>query len=247
MTTVDISIPEPGAEKKAGAEGSNPEGKALLAKVVEGLGGASSLKAVKAFRHKASMRARTPQGEVTMETESLTVPPDRMTQRLQTPMGTMTMVLSPGASFMITPGGVQDLPASQRESAMKEIKTHPLFVAQRADDPGLTVRASGSEKVGDVDTRILEVSLDGADTKWFVDPGSGHILRIVSRLPGGQGEQVVDYSDWRAVQGLQYPFKRRLSRGGEDAGSVEVLELEVNPTVDPKAFEKPATPPPPKP
>jgi hypothetical protein len=148
---------------------------------------------------------------------------------------------------VITPGGVQDLPASQKEGAVKDIKTHPLVVGQRADDPKLTVRATGSEKVGEVDATILELSLDGADTKWFVDPASGHILRIVSRLPGGQGDQVVDFSDWRAVQGLQYPFKRRLSRGGEDAGSVEVLELELNPTVDPKAFEKPATPPPPKP
>lgn len=182
-----------------------------------------------------------------MEAEHLAVPPDRMTQRLVTPMGTMTMVLSPTASFMITPGGVQDLPASQRDSALREMKTHMLFLAQRADDPKLSVRASGSEKVGDVDAKILELSLEGADTKWFVDPASGHILRIVSRLPGGQGEQVVDYSDWRAVQGLQYPFKRRMSRGGEDAGSVEVLEMEINPTVDPKAFEKPATPPPPKP
>ena len=246
VTTVDITIPEPGAEKKAGAEGSNPEGKALLAKVVDFLGGASSLTVLKGYRQKATMHAKTPQGEMNMETENLTIPPDRMTQRMQTPMGTMTLVLSPDSAFVITPGGVQDLPASQKESAMKEMKTHPLFVAQRADDPKLVVRAGGSEKLGGVDARILELSLDGADTKWFVDPATGHILRVVSRLQGG-AEQAVDYSDWRAVQGLQYPFKRQLVRGGEDAGSVEVLELELNPTVDPKTFEKPAAEPPPKP
>ena len=247
VTAVDITIPEPGAEKKASAEGSNPEGKALLAKVVEGLGGASSLKAVKSYRQKASVHARTPQGEMNMETETVAIPPDRMLQRMHTPMGTVTMVLSPAASFVITPGGVQDMPASQKESGMKDIKTHPLVVAQRVDDPKLTARVTGSEKVGDVDAKVLELNLDGTDTRWVVDPGSGHILRVVAHLPGGQGEQVVDYSDWRAVQGVQYPFKRRISRGGEDAGSVEVLELELNPTVDPKAFEKPATPPPPKP
>jgi hypothetical protein len=38
------------------------------------------------------------------------------------------------------------------------------------------------------------------------------------------------------------PFKRVLTRGGQEAGTVEVLEVQINPTVDPKEFERPAKP-----
>lgn len=242
ITDVDITIPEPGAEKKASSSGSNAEGKSLLAKVIEGLGGAGPVQGVKAFRQKASMRAKTPQGEMVVEAESLTVLPDRMRQQVQTPMGTMTMVVSPEASFMSAPMGTEDMPVSRKESALKDLKTHPLYVAQHAEDPKLVVRAGGTETLGGVEAKILELSMDGAEAKWFVDAASGRILRSVSRAAGmgGPGEQAVDYSDWRTVQGLNHPFKRQLTRNGEDAGSIEVREFEVNPPVDPKAFEKPA-------
>jgi zinc protease len=172
--------------------------------------------------------------------------PEGAPKQLQTPMGPVTLVISPQGSFMSLPVGTREMPASQRDNALKELKTHPLYVAQHADDPRLSVRAAGSDKVGDVDARVLELSVDGAETRWLVDPASGRVLRSVSRTTGGgaPADVAVDFSDFKTISGVTIPFKRTVKRNGEDAGAMDVQEVVINPPVDPKAFEKPPEKPP---
>ncbi|HEX5432942.1 MAG TPA: pitrilysin family protein, partial [Candidatus Angelobacter sp.] len=70
VTPVDITIPEPGATSTSSAPAlSNPEGKALLAKVIDAAGGEGKLKSIRAIRRKAT-RSLQPQG-VTLETDSI--------------------------------------------------------------------------------------------------------------------------------------------------------------------------------
>jgi zinc protease len=248
VNAIDIAIPEPGAEKEAAAAaaGSDEPGKALLARVAEGLGGADHVRAVKALRQKLTVQMKGPQGEMTLDVDNVSVLPDRSRTQIQTPMGTMTMVLAPKGAFVVTPGGTEDMPAAQRESSLKDLKTNALAVAARAaGDPQVTVRAGGTEKVGEMEAQVLDVTADGASARWLVDPRTGRVVRTVSRTtgPAGPAEQVVDYSDFRPVDGgLTLPFKRTLTRGGQDAGSIEVKEVQVNPPVDEKDFERPPAP-----
>jgi hypothetical protein len=159
-------------------------------------------------------------------------------------MGEMTTVVSPQASFVSMPMGTRDMPASQKENAIKEMRTNPLALTQRASDPALTVREAGTEKIGEVEARILELSVEGSDVRWFVDPASGRILRSTSRTmgPSGPAEQALDYSDWRMVDGIAFAFKRTIKRNGEDAGAIELTDVKLNPEFDPKLFERPAEP-----
>ena len=66
----------------------------------------------------------------------------------------------------------------------------------------------------------------------------------VARLQSGAGlaQQVTDFSDFRTVDGLTWAFKRVIKRGGQDAGAVDVIEVQVNLAVDAKEFVKPAAP-----
>jgi zinc protease len=242
VTTLDITIPAPAAAKAKPAGGSNAEGKALLAKVIQGLGGEAKVGSVKSVRQKVSILANTPQGEMSIEAEQVAVFPDRLWQKMSLPMGEMLMVVSPAAAFMQAPMGSQDLPASQKEDILQELKRDPLNVAQHGDDPKFTFSAGGSEKVGDVEARVLDVNADGAEVRWFVDPQSGRILRASAHGMGmsGPGERVVDYSDWKSVQGVSFPFKETRTLSGQKESSVEVKELEINTAIDPKLFEKPA-------
>jgi zinc protease len=241
VATLDITIPEGAAGAKT-ATGSTPEGRALLGRVAEAMGGSERLKAVKAVQQKASMRMKTPQGEMSIDAVSLLVFPDKQRQTLRTPMGEMTNVVSPEASFVSMPMGTREMPASQRDNALKELRTSPLALAQRASDLAVSVREAGTEKVGEVDARILELSVDGSDVRWFVDPASARILRTTSRTmgPAGPAEQALDYSDWRTVDGVAFAFKRTIKRDGEDAGAIELTDVKLNPEFDPKLFEKPA-------
>ena len=242
VTALDISIPPPPGSTKEAPVASNAEGKALLAKVIESLGGLEKVRSVKSVRQKVSILANTPQGEMAIDAEQVWVLPDRLWQKMVAPMGEMTMVLSPTAAFMAMPMGTRDMPASRKEDAMSDMKREPLVVAQHADDPKFVFSGGGTEKVGDIEANILEVNADGAQVRWFVDSQTGRIVRATSQSTGpeGPGEQAVDYSDWKSVEGLSVPFKEVRTRGGERESSVEVKEIEINPAVDMRLFEKPA-------
>jgi len=241
VASIDVTIPPPGGASIKPASGSNPEGKALLAKVIQAMGGAEKLGSVHAVRMKAAVDAKTPQGEFNIGMETLAAFPDRSWQKLNTPMGDITIVTTSSAAFVAAPQGTQELPESQKEEAMKEMRRDQIFVAQHADDPKYTFTASGTAKVGDVDAQVLDVNADGAMVRWYVDPQTSRILRRSANIVDMQGpaEQVLDFSAWKEFGGIPFPTKAKITRDGQDGGSVEVEEIEINPTVDAKLFEKP--------
>jgi zinc protease len=241
VTTLDVSSPAPAAGSKTQPAASNPQGKALLAKVIEALGGEQRVRSVHAVLRKSSVLAKTPQGQMTLDVDAISVYPNQAWRKLQTPMGLMTMVATPSAAFMAAPQGTQEMPASQREEMLKEVRRDPIFVAQHADDPKYTFTAAGVAKVSDADAQILDVNADGAEVRWFVDPHTGRILRSSSQTLGmnGPADQVLDYSDWKDFAGLHLASKVKMTRNGQDAGSTELKDVEVNPNVDPKLFQKP--------
>ncbi len=160
---------------------------------------------------------------------------------MKMPMGEMTMVASGDNAFMIIPGmGVRDVPSSQRDNMRSEAKAEMLTVLKNADK--YTFAVSGSEKVGDVEGKVLEVSGEGTSVKWVVDPFAGRVLRKTSKARGpmAQGDMVTDYADWKEFSGLKFPMTSTNKNNGEDAGSTKISTVEINPTVDPKWFEKPA-------
>ncbi|MBI4164382.1 MAG: insulinase family protein [Acidobacteria bacterium] len=240
VTPVDISIPEPPGAKMAGPATSNPEGRALIAKIIQSLGGTERIKAIKSLKQKVSISLNTPQGEMVLTGDQITVFPDRAWQKMASPMGEMTIVVSPSGGRIKGPMGSRDMPASRKDETLADLKRDPLSVVQHAGDPTYIFAAAGAEKVGDVEARILEVNADSASVRWYVDGQSGRILRAASPAGGPEpGERVTDYSDWKTIGGVTLPFRKVRTRGGEKESSIEIKEIEFNPAVDPKLFEKP--------
>ena len=252
VTNIDITIPPPpgepqGSEGSSGAQAAPPttpaatnaEGKALAAKVAESMGGAEKLKSVHALRAKMEQQAGdqpVPSMEVTI------VFPDRMHIAMDSPMGPMTVVFTPNSSFMAAQGQVREIPSSQRKESLEQIKRDMTFIAQHIDDPKFTFTAGGTEKVGEVETKILDVNADGTPIRWYVDPKNGHILRETYTAVGSSGpfQGETDLSDWKTFDGFSLPTKHVNKQNGQESGVVTFTEIHVNPDVDPKLFEKPA-------
>jgi len=243
---IDITIPPPpGAKEEEGAKptASNEEGKALAAKVVAALGGEARLATVKALKEKLTITQKTPQGDFPMQVETVIVFPDHLHAEMQTPGGVMNIVVTPDAAFMAVPGqGMRDFPASQKAETLEQIKRDPIFIASHWKDPNVFFRAGGTEKVGDTDTRIVDVNAAGTAIRWFVDPQSGHILKetYMTLSQGGPVQGETDMDNWKPVSGLSLPLLRHNKQNGEDSSMAEYTALELNPAVDPKLFEKPA-------
>jgi hypothetical protein len=111
-------------------------------------------------------------------------------------------------------------------------------VLKNLDKPGYTFTVTGTEKVGDVNAQVLEVGTGTSTFKWYVDPATGKLLRKVSQ--GRQGEAVTEYTEWKTFGGLNLPVAFTITTGGQPSGGGKVTVMEINPTVDPKVFEKPA-------
>jgi zinc protease len=247
---IDITIPPPPGVKEAAKEEesakpteSNAEGKALAAKVVAAMGGEAKLAAIKAVKAELTLTQKTPQGEFPIQMETLIVFPDHLHAQMQTPGGTMNIVVTPDVGFMAMQGqGMRDFPASQKAETLDQIKRDPIFIASHWKDPNVFFHAEGSEKVGDIEARIVDINAAGTAIRWYVDPQTGHILKETYRtLSQGQPTQgETDMDNWKQVNGLIIPLLRHNKQNGEDTSTSEYSTLEFNPTVDPKLFEKPA-------
>ncbi len=246
VTTIDVTIPEPasagGSAKGPAPTSSTAEGKALLAKVVEGLGGRETVGAVKAIRRKATMLQKTPDGDVNIDAVAVSAFPDRLRRTMQLPMGEVTAVVNGNSGFLIAMGMPRDLPPPMKDAMISDLKREILQVAQQSESPKYVFSVGGAEKIGEVETLILDINADGAPARWYVDPQTGRVLRVSYQTVDREGpvQRVNDYSDWRTVDGISLPFKNRVTNNGTDGGGSEVTEVEFNPTVDPKLFEKPA-------
>ncbi len=109
---IDITIPPPPgtkSEENAKPTGSNAEGKTLAAKVVAALGGEAKLAEVKSVKAKLTVTQKTPQGDFAIPMDTIMIFPDRLHADMQTPNGTMTIVVTPDSAFMAAGAGTARL------------------------------------------------------------------------------------------------------------------------------------------
>src|ERR1700688_463863 len=105
-----------------------------------------------------------------MHMETVIVFPDDLHAEMQTPNGTVNIVVTAQAGLMAAPGQAsRDFPSPQKAETLEQIKRDPIFIASHAKDPNLFFRADGTEKVGDTEARIVHVNAAGASIRWFVD------------------------------------------------------------------------------
>jgi len=239
---VDITIPPPPETKDAAkpTAASNPEGKALAAKVAAAMGGLPRLQSVKTL-HVVSNENEG--GGTPTPVDVVLAFPDSMHVQVQTPQGQLTIIAGPNAAFMSMAGmGTHSMPPAQKDEMLAQVHHDLIYIAQHASDPAFTFNAAGTEKVGDVEAALLDVGGAVPWVRWYIDPKNGFILREKYKAMGqtGQFDGETDLSDWRTADGLTLPYLHKNKQNGQDSSTVEYMKVEINPPVDPKLFEKPA-------
>ncbi len=260
VTNIDITIPPPpgepaGSAAPSGTAGapnaasppaaaaSNPEGKALAAKIVEKMGGAAKLKSVRSMHARLAQQAKD---EPASQMDLTILYPDHMHLAMDSPMGPMTVVFAPTGAFMSAQGQVRPIPASAAKESLDQIKRDPTFIASHSDDPKFTFTANGSEKISNIDAKIVDVNADGTTVRWYVDPASGLILRESYSATNNSGpfQGETDLSEWKMFDGVNVPTRHTNRQDGKEASVVTFTEVHINPEVDPKLFDKPSAAPP---
>lgn len=245
VKNVDINIPPPPGDKAdtptVKPAASNPEGKALAAKVVEAMGGLAKLQAVKSLQ--ADLTEKDAEGGPATAVQVTIVFPDNMHVVVQTPQGPLTIVVTPDSGFMSATGmGVRDLPPPQKAETMQQIHRDMVYIGQHLNDPKFIFAAAGGETIGGIPTRIVDISSGNMAIRWFVDPKTGHVVQeayeAIGRSGPMHGETIL--SKWETTNGITLPALHRNKENGQDSSLVEFTKVQYNPTIDPKLFEKPA-------
>ena len=242
---IDITIPPPPTEKAASDDAakpaaSNPEGKALAAKVATAMGGLAKLHSIKTMHVSI---AESDGGSAPNPVDVTVAFPDRMHIDIQTAQGTLAIVAAPDTAFMSMAGmGTRSMPPEQTKEMLAQMHHDLVYVAQHVDDPAFTFTAAGTEKIGDVEAAILDIGGAIPWVRWYVDPKTGYILREQYKALGQAGtfDGETNLSDWRTVDGLTMPYKHANKQNGQETSTAEFKKIELNPTVDPKLFVKPA-------
>src|SRR5262249_16870063 len=136
---------------------SNPEGKALAAKVAEKMGGAEKLKSVHSMRAKLAQQAKdepTSQLDIPIPYPD---PPIAPSPPMGCAWGRMQVVLPPSGAFRPAQGKGRPTPASAAKESLDQIKRDPTFIAAHTDDPKFTFTANGSEKISNIEAKIVDV------------------------------------------------------------------------------------------
>jgi zinc protease len=244
---INIAIPPPpdaatgtSSDGSAKPAASNPEGKALVAKVAAAMGGLPMLQSIKAMH----VSIDESDGGAPPSPVDVTVAfPDRMHVDIQTPQGALTIVVTPDDAFMSMAGrGSRSMPPAQKTEMLSQLHHDLVYVAQHADDPAFTFTAAGTEKIGDVDANILDIGGAIPWVRWYIDPKTGYILREKYKAMGQSGpfEGETNLSDWKTADGLTMPRQHENKQNGQPTSTAVFKKIELNPTVDPKLFAKPA-------
>ena len=169
--------------------------------------------------------------------------PDSLRQETVRPNFTLTSVITPSDSFVQVNNTARPMPETNRAAIYKELN-HELIVLLRARTrpdfkAWLSTDAAEEKTLGRVDIELPDFT-----TTLGIDPETGRVVNQTyrGRGPGGVvGQIVMNYSDFRTVEGLSLPFKTTATFDGQPfpALSATTEAITVNGQIDPSAFKKP--------
>jgi hypothetical protein len=215
----------------------NPEVAALLNKMAEAYGGWDKVRSVRAIRRQSTGS----DSKKTWHTDLLLLP-DRMRVESDYLGFPVSIIVSPATGVALAEGhGDLTLPPEQKESYSTFFRFDIFFLLQQASSSAYQFSVLEGERIGGVETRILEVKGYGVRGWLYVDLQTGRILRDLE-LGADGGRTTNDYSDWFTAHGITGPVSSRQttvnSKGEPDSVEFRTTAFELNPPVDYRLFER---------
>jgi hypothetical protein len=173
--------------------------------------------------------------------ESEAVAPQRAHDVITTSRGGRERIADRDKGWESSPYGMRFLPPQQ---AIDVEISQPLLLAKQLKDGYSRYDASSKSKIDDRDVFVLSaIRRDGRRERLYFATTNGLLVRRVTSTPTPAGllPEQVDFSDYREVDGLKFPFSIRVATADSEnpSSTRTVNELKVNVPIDPSRFEKP--------
>jgi zinc protease len=234
VNAIDITIPVPKTDGGPAATAESlAQGKAILEKSVQAMGGSDRINAIKTTISKGDL---VTQG-MTMAVEGVMAYPDRIKFTINTPGGQVIMKISGGKGMAQTPQGNFPLPETQVKPMLENILRDPIYVWQNLEK--YQVQYAGDQPFAGLDTHELIVS-GPASCRFFVDKKSFQVVgcQYQAVTPTGPAAMEDTYADFRVVDGIFFSFKTVARSDGQVASEMNIKEIQVNAAVSEADFNQ---------
>ncbi len=241
---VDLLAPDLRKPKVTGAA-ATPEslerGKALITAAAEAAGGAQLAK-IESVEYHAQGEFITPQGTFPIETTVVVAYPDHMRTELSLPIGTIKTGFDGKSSWLKSPQGTMDLPPALNTESLRNIALMAGWgLFRQALEGKSEVKFIGEEEVEGRKLVTAEWTSPAGPVKLYFDPASRMLVGARFKQTGLQGvAEVLDlWSDFKPVEGVQFPYKHTTFRDGAKSSNLTASTVQLNTKPDPTGFSKP--------
>jgi hypothetical protein len=213
----------------------------LLKRAIDARGGLAALETMKGFVVTADTTLSTPNGKVSATTKSYVEYPARLRVEARLSGVELVQVYADGAAWVRDPGGVHDAPPEMVTELAAGVKRDVRALLLGAAQGQLRAATLPEEGFQGRVLKVLEISGDDlAPVRLFLDPQTAHVVKMSyqSGAPNARDTEEL-FGDYRTVDGLSFPFKASLSRGGTVLVERLITAVELNPEIDPEVFQKP--------
>jgi hypothetical protein len=208
--------------------------RALVQKVVAGLGGPEALRRVTTLRKVCAIHQEVP-ARADISFEGTILFPDSMHARMDFGKRQLTAVRSGDLAYVFRSGSpikgaALRMTQPEQRTFIAHFYSSPIAVLQSEINYTYRFARAGEAALDGKTFDVLAVEAEGLEITWFINRQDGRIVRTL--MEG----LAFDFADWRQVEGLTLPFSETVMHDGKVESRVSVQQFQVNPPVDAEAL-----------
>ena len=229
---------------QAAVAGPDSRARDVIDRAVAAKGGLAVLKGVRTLVAEATTTFQTPQGPVSSSSTSTVAYPDRMRVDGTVANVGVVQVYNAGKAWVSDPSGVHDVPEEMGEGFADSLRRDLITLLVGAAEGASTVKRLPEEGADGHVFTVLELNgtadAAGALRLWLDTKGQVVRLAFAGVGPDGRAARMEErFSDYRAVDGVQIPFRSELRQNGKVVAESVFTRVTVNAPVDATRFDKP--------
>src|SRR5271156_4806306 len=191
----------------------------------------------------AGAQATAPQGPMDLKLKLTIVFPDHLRNEAELPVGTIVQGFDGKAGWILAPQGLLDLPEDFIPEFSRGIAlTGGWGLYQQALDGKITAQYLDDEDYDGKKTNVVQWSGPSGPIRLNFDAATHLLVGAHFRAITPQGDVETDqhWSDFRAVEGLEYPYHNQVDHDGKKFTETTVSDVKINTNPDPGIFARPA-------
>ncbi len=204
----------------------------VINKYIKAIGGRENLEKVK---DKTTVMSGSVQG-MNIKMKIYQKVPNKIKQELDAGVIKQETYYDGKKGIVLSGGNTVDITGEALETMKYQAMMHPIYII---DSLNIKTKLLGIEKVNGKDAYKIEVTLpNGKNWIEYFDPDTGYKIKDSQDItvPQGTFTKVNEYSDFRNVDGVIYPFKLKQTTGPQSL-EMTVKSIKVNTGIPDSTFE----------